>query len=125
MDIRPISSPSVAEPGTASRAANAVAPAAVAAPAAAAPVQASALVQQPGATAKSEQVKQAVEQINKLLQAQSQQLEFTMDKDTNEVVVKVIDQQTREVIRQIPSEEALDIAKSIDRIQNLRVKQQA
>jgi flagellar protein FlaG len=32
-------------------------------------------------------------------------------------VVKVIDQDTREVVRQMPSKEALEIAKSIDKLQ--------
>ncbi|MBC3809055.1 flagellar protein FlaG [Undibacterium seohonense] len=72
-----------------------------------------------------EQVNEAVEAINKTIQAASQNLEFSVDKDTSNVIVKVIDQQTKEVLRQIPTEEALEIAKSLDRLQGLLIKQTA
>ncbi len=72
-----------------------------------------------------EQVNQAVEAINKTIQAASQNLEFSVDKDTRDVIVKVIDQQTKQVLRQIPTEEALDIAKSLDKLQGLLIKQTA
>lgn len=72
-----------------------------------------------------EQVNQAVEAINKTIQAASQNLEFSVDKDMSVVVVKVIDQQTKQVLRQIPTEEALDIAKSLDKLQGLLIKQTA
>ena len=42
------------------------------------------------------------------------QIEFTLDPDNEKLVVKVVDQDTRKVLRQIPSEEALQIAKAID-----------
>ncbi len=71
------------------------------------------------------EVNKAVIDINKTVQAISQNLEFTVDTDANEVVVKVVDQQTKEVLRQIPSVEALEIAKSLDKLQGLLIKQQA
>ena len=37
-------------------------------------------------------------------------LEFSVDKESGETVVKVVDSETKEVIRQIPSEELLAIA---------------
>jgi flagellar protein FlaG len=40
-------------------------------------------------------------------------------------VVKVIDQQTKEVIRQVPTQEVLEISKAIDRAQGLLIRQQA
>lgn len=72
-----------------------------------------------------EQVAQAVKDINKSLQSASRSLEFTVDSDDKKIVVKVIDQQTREVLRQIPSEEAIEISKSLDKLQGLLIKQQA
>lgn len=71
------------------------------------------------------EVKQAVSDINKTIQAMSQNLEFSVDTDTDEVIVKVIDQQTRQVLRQIPSVEAIEIAKSLDKLQGLLIHQQA
>lgn len=73
--------------------------------------------QKPGATEPSlEQVKQAVQDINKSLKSLAQGLEFSVNTDTRQTVVKVIDRQTQEVIRQMPSEQALQIAKALDQV---------
>jgi flagellar protein FlaG len=78
------------------------------------------------ATAPSrEQVDDAVKKINEGMQASSQSLEFAIDEDSKEIVVKIIDQGTREVVRQIPSVEALEIAKSLDRMRGLLISQTA
>ena len=47
------------------------------------------------------------------------QLEIQIDKDTDIVVVKVIDRETNKVIRQIPPEYVLKIAKYLDEIAGL------
>ena len=52
-------------------------------------------------------------------------LQFTVDEDTGIDVVKVVDTDTKEVIRQFPSEEILAIAKAIDQLQGLLVKDKA
>ena len=74
-----------------------------------------------------EQLEQAVSKLNKSAQAQSQGLEFSIDNDTKRTVVKVVDQSTKEVLRQIPSPEALEIAKSLESSDNkgLLIKQTA
>ena len=41
------------------------------------------------------------------------------------MIVKVMDNATKEVIRQIPSVEMLAIAKALDKIQGLLIKQKA
>ncbi|MFZ6658626.1 flagellar protein FlaG [Undibacterium sp. TJN19] len=76
-------------------------------------------------SASAEEVTKAVDEINKSLQVSSQNLEFSVDHDAKEVVVKIVDQQTKQVIRQIPTEEALEIAKSLDKLQGLLIKQTA
>ncbi len=68
---------------------------------------------------------QSLREINKSMQALSQELEFSIDPDTDRTIVKVIDQRTQEVIRQMPSAEALEIAKALDRLQGLLIRQQA
>jgi len=45
--------------------------------------------------------------------------------DTGQLVVKIIDRTTQEVIRQMPSEEMLAIAKALDSIKGLFVQQTA
>ena len=62
----------------------------------------------------SEQLKEAVSQLNKASQDKSQGLEFSIDNDSKRTVVKVIDQTTKEVLRQIPTPEALEIAKALE-----------
>lgn len=67
-------------------------------------------------------VDQAVQKINDTLQTLSQKLEFSVDKETDAFVVKVVDKETKEVIRQIPSEEMLNLAKALDKLQGLIIK---
>jgi flagellar protein FlaG len=91
----------------------------------AAPVMTSAAVQQPESALAPSQVAQALQSINKALQSLSSNLEFTVDPDSNRTVVKVMDQQTKEVIRQMPSAEALEISKALDKLQGLLLRQKA
>ncbi len=66
---------------------------------------------------KPEQVQEAIDQIQKFTQTLAQNLNFSIDEETGKTVVKVMDTQTNEVIRQIPSAEAIDIARTIGKIQ--------
>lgn len=52
-------------------------------------------------------------------------LEFTVDEETGTSIVKIVDKETKELIRQIPSEEMLSIAKALDTIKGLLVRQKA
>lgn len=61
-----------------------------------------------------EQLKQAVESINQAFSAMSSDIQFSIDQDSNRTIIKVVDQKTKEVVRQIPTAEALAIAKSLD-----------
>lgn len=60
-----------------------------------------------------EQFKTAIESLA------SVNLKFTIDKDTDRTVVKVVDKETGKTIRQIPSEEILALDKALTRIQGL------
>jgi flagellar protein FlaG len=73
----------------------------------------------------SEQLTQAVKQIQDVIKQTANSLQFSIDEDIGVTVVKVIDTESKKVIRQIPSEEVLDIAKALDKLQGLLVKQQA
>jgi len=61
----------------------------------------------------AEKVKNAVSQIEKFLSDSKRNLEFSTDEQSGQVVVKVIASATGELIRQLPSEEALRIAHSL------------
>lgn len=69
-----------------------------------------------------ESVKKAAEQINQVAQKLGRDLQFSVDPDTHAQVVKVVDTQTREVIRQMPTQEMLAIAKALDKLQGLLLK---
>lgn len=116
MDIRPVGN--AVQQGTATADKIAIAAeAAVANKAAAAPAEPIAAVQQPTASPSLAEVSQALKSINKAMQEQSRGLEFTVDSDNDRTIIKVVDQNTKEVVRQIPSEEALEIARALDRVQ--------
>ncbi|MBP8132668.1 MAG: flagellar protein FlaG [Zoogloea sp.] len=73
----------------------------------------------------AEQLTQAVKQIQDVIKQTAQSLQFSIDKDSGSTIVKVVDTESKKVIRQIPSEEVLAIAKALDKLQGLLVKQQA
>lgn len=76
-------------------------------------------------------VQEAVQKINTSPTVQSQGIEFAIDATSHRIVVKVVDSSNNQVIRQIPSKEALAIADSLDEsqggqsTQGLLIKQQA
>jgi flagellar protein FlaG len=61
-----------------------------------------------------EEVQAVVDKLNEFMQNGQRNLNFSVDKDTDNVVVKVMDKQTQEVIRQFPSEETLKLTKHIE-----------
>jgi len=77
-------------------------------------VETAAAVKGPANVPSSEQLKQAVSQLNKASQDNTQGLEFSIDNDSKRTVVKVIDQTTKEVLRQIPTQAALEMAKALE-----------
>jgi flagellar protein FlaG len=66
-----------------------------------------------------EVIEKIIEDLKKKLSMLNTQLEIQIDKDTDIVVVKVIDRETNKVIRQIPPEYVLKIAKYLDEIAGL------
>mgnify|MGYP003596893236 CR=1 FL=1 len=81
----------------------------------------------PQATAQAEQgaVEQAVSTIEAFTQSIRRNLSFNLDDSSGRVVVKVTDSLSGEVIRQIPSEEALKLAESLDEARSLLFKAEA
>ncbi len=56
----------------------------------------------------------AVTQLNDCVQNVRRDLEFSVDEQAGVYVVKVIDRHWRDVVRQIPSEEALELARKLN-----------
>lgn len=72
-----------------------------------------------------EAAQRAAAEINKFLQSSSANVEFTIEGKSDQVIVRVVDSATNQVIRQMPSEEALAISRSLDRMTGLLLKQKA
>ncbi|WP_058049025.1 flagellar protein FlaG [Janthinobacterium sp. Ant5-2-1] len=72
-----------------------------------------------------EELDQAVSELNQSPQVKTQGLQFSIDEDSQRTVVKVIDQETQEVLRQIPTREALEIAKSFASAKGQLISQSA
>lgn len=85
----------------------------------------SAAVQSVGATISREQIDKAMNEVKKVLDPLARNLQFSIDDSTGRTVVKVIDASTHQVIRQIPSEEILEMTKAMDSLTGLFVKQKA
>jgi flagellar protein FlaG len=59
------------------------------------------------------QLEEMVDDLNGLAQAVQRQLEFSVDGDNGKVIVMVLDAGTKEVIREIPSEEVRNMRKQL------------
>ena len=70
-------------------------------------------------------LKNAVDKLNLSMTAASQDLEFSVDEDSKQTVVKLVDRNTHEVLRQMPTKEALEIAKSLDKAMGKLIDQHA
>ena len=79
--------------------------------------------QQPPETASTVEVRQAVGEINEIVQSVQRDLSFNMDEDSGKTVIKVVDTESGELIRQIPSEEVLAIASQLREFQEDAVSQ--
>lgn len=72
------------------------------------------------------QTQNAVDSLNKVMKQADKNLEFSFDAESKQSIVKLVDSSTGDVIRQFPSEEAMAISRSIDRIQQgLLLRQKA
>ena len=60
-----------------------------------------------------EEVDAAVSDLNEALDSLNVKREFKVDDSTNEVVVKIIDKDDQQVIKQIPTEDAIKLSKNV------------
>ena len=61
-----------------------------------------------------DKLKMAVQEIEKFVQSVKRNLEFSIDEPSGKVIVKVIASDSGEVVRQIPNEEVLRLANSLN-----------
>jgi flagellar protein FlaG len=72
-----------------------------------------------------EKVESAVSRISDFVQNFQRDIQFSIDKESDRLVVKVVDSETQEVIRQIPSEETLRLVEHLDSPESLILSEQA
>lgn len=79
----------------------------------------------PQAATSPQQLEDAVKAVSAIVGSVNNSLEFSVDDNSGKTVVKIVDTGTKEIIRQIPSEEMIAIAKALDGIKGLLVRQKA
>lgn len=72
-----------------------------------------------------EQIEKAVSTLQEFAQSVKRDLNFTVDDGSGQVVVKVTDSSSGDIIRQIPSEEALQLAENLSEVRSLLFKAEA
>ena len=71
------------------------------------------------------ELQQGLALLQQRAQTAAPNLQFSIDRDANRVVIKVTDSSTQEVIRQFPPEEILHLDKELTRLQGLIFNKQA
>jgi len=72
-----------------------------------------------------QQISDAVKEINNFFQSAQRSLGFSIDEASGHMVMQIKDTATNEVIRQIPGEDAIKLAKRLDDITGVLFKAQA
>jgi len=67
------------------------------------------------ATAGSEEVSKVVSELNEYVQSLNRELHFSVDENSGRTVITVVNPETDEIIRQIPPEEVLAMARFLER----------
>ncbi len=65
----------------------------------------------------------AVKKLNDYVAPALQTIQFSIDDESDRIVVKVVDTETQKVLRQIPNEEVLAITRSLDKLRGLVIRQ--
>ena len=73
----------------------------------------------------AEQTTRSLQEINKVMDALSVSVQFQVDPDYKESIIRVVDQQSGKVIRQFPTAEVVRIAKALDNLKGLLFAQAA
>lgn len=73
----------------------------------------------------AESLQEAVAAINRVAKSLNNSVELSLDTQSGRTLVKVMDSETGELIRQIPSEEALELRRALERIAGLLIHRTA
>jgi flagellar protein FlaG len=73
----------------------------------------------------AQQLGAVLEEVQAAIRPVASELNFSLDEESGRMMVRIVDRQTDEVIRQIPSEELLRISKALDKLQGLLLNKEA
>ena len=79
----------------------------------------------PEPTPTKEKLEQAAARVKEVLRGTSSHLEIEIDSDSNKAVIRILNGESGEIIRQIPAQELLDLAKHLDEPKGLLVRERA
>ncbi len=71
------------------------------------------------------EIDRAVSRLKDYVQSLNRELQFTVDEESGKTVVKIIDGQSKEVVRQIPSDVLLQLANDMSAAKGLLLKEEA
>lgn len=71
------------------------------------------------ATVDSGKIEKAVDDLNQHVSAVGRDLRFSVDRESGYTIIKVMDRETEQVVRQIPPEEAIALAKFLHQTNDL------
>lgn len=78
------------------------------------------------ATAPTRQaVQEAAQKIEQFVKSVGRSLDFSVDSSTGHTILRVVNPENGEVVRQLPSEETLRVARAVDYMQSMLVNQRA
>ncbi len=69
-----------------------------------------------GESTNNQNVTEAVDRVQEVVSQISRDLQFSIDEDSGETVVRVVDSDSGELIRQIPSAEILEISRALEEV---------
>jgi len=68
-------------------------------------------------------IKEAIEVLNETLASKDRSIRFRVDETTDRSIITVVDEKTGEVVRQLPSEEMLQVAHNIESLKGILIKE--
>ena len=66
-------------------------------------------------------LRQQVEAVNETLERAEERLRFSVHKETNRIVIQLVDEATQEVVRELPSEKFLDLVADLMKLAGVRL----
>lgn len=66
-------------------------------------------------------IREAVKEINEYIKQANPSIEFSVDEESGRTIVKMIDIENNQLIRQIPTKEALAISRALDSLKGMTV----